>query len=415
MHRVRHEVQAFVGGLPGAFWWVWTSALVSSLGGFVVPFLAIWLTAERGHSATIAGVVGTVFGLGSVVGAIVGGVSADRWGRRPTVLAAQVIAAVGVLVMGLAPELPVILAMAFVVGLGTNATRPARTAMMADLVPAIDRVRAFSLNYWAINLGFAFATVVAGVLAGVSYQLLFFGNAIALLLCAAVVYLRVPETRPTVSATPAVVTESGSLLDVLRDRVFMVFVGLTFLIALIFMQHATAMPLAMSDSGLSAAAFGTVIAINGLLIVLLQLPLGRIAEQFPRSRVLAVAAVLVGVGFALNNVANSAVAYALVVCIWTVGEVLNAPTSMAVVADLSPAGMRGRYQGVYSVAWSGAAFVAPLGGGWLYDHSPALLWGACAVLGLGTAAGHLAISGARGKRIAALRGEAEAEEIVATA
>ncbi len=415
MHRVRHEVQAFVGGLPGAFWWVWTSALVSSLGGFVVPFLAIWLTAERGHSATTAGVVGTVFGLGSVVGAIVGGVSADRWGRRPTVLAAQVIAAAGVLVMGLAPELPVILAMAFVVGLGTNATRPARTAMMADLVPAIDRVRAFSLNYWAINLGFAFATVVAGVLAGVSYQLLFFGNAIALLLCAAVVFLRVPETRPAVSATPAVVKESGGLLDVLRDRVFMVFVGLTFLIALIFMQHATAMPLAMSDSGLSAAAFGSVIAINGLLIVLLQLPLGRIAEQFPRSRVLAVAAVLVGVGFALNNVANSAVAYALVVCIWTVGEVLNAPTSMAVVADLSPAGMRGRYQGVYSVAWSGAAFVAPLGGGWLYDHSPVLLWGACAVLGLGTALGHLSISGARGKRIAALRSQGEIEESVATA
>ncbi len=413
MHRIRSEVRAFVGGLPGAFWWVWTSALVSSLGGFVVPFLAIWLTTERGHSATMAGVVGTVFGLGAVVGSMAGGVGADRWGRRPTVMTAQLVAAAGVLVMGLAPELPVILATAFVVGLGTNATRPARSAMMADLVPVADRVRAFSLNYWAINLGFAFSTVVAGLLVGVSYQLLFFGNALALVLCAAVVFLRVPETRPVVSATPAVVKESGGLLDVLRDRVFMVFVGLTFVIALIFMQHAIAMPLAMSDAGLSAAAYGSVIAINGLLIVLLQLPLGRVAEQFPRSRVLALSAVLVGVGFALNQVAGGVAAYAIVVCIWTVGEVLNAPTSMAVVADLSPASLRGRYQGVYALSWSGAAFVAPLGGGWLYDQSPALLWGACAVLGLGAAAGHLAISGARAKRIAALR--VESAEAVATA
>ncbi len=47
------------------------------------------------------------------------------------------------------------------------------SALMVDIVGERDRLRAFSLNYWVINLGFAFAATIAGFVAGVDFRLLF--------------------------------------------------------------------------------------------------------------------------------------------------------------------------------------------------------------------------------------------------
>lgn len=401
MRGVRAAVKAAVSGFPAAFWWLWIATLISSMGGFVVPFLAIWLTTEHDFSATVVGLVGTAFGLGSVAGAVLGGVGADRLGRKITLLIAQLVAAAAVLALGFVDRLPVIAALVFLVGLGTNATRPARSAAMADLVPAGDRVRAFSLNFWAVNLGFAIAPPMAGFLANVDYLTLFVGNAVALLAMAVVVQLRVPETRPTTEPEHTRTTPKPRLSDVLSDRPFLIFVGLTFVVALIYLQMNTTVPIAMADSGRTTEEYGLVIGINGLLIVLLQLPLNHATRRLPRPLILAVAVLLLGTGFAATGLVDAVWAYALTVGVWTLGEILHAPTSMSVVAELSPDEMRGRYQGVYSLAWSGAALVAPLGGGWVYDElGPGTLWAACGVLGVLAAIGHLAAGRARGEAIA---------------
>ncbi|TGP73355.1 MFS transporter, partial [bacterium M00.F.Ca.ET.221.01.1.1] len=86
--------------------------------------------------------------------------------------------------------------------------------------------------------------------------------------------------------------------------------------------------------------------------------------------------------FGLTAFAGSVAVYALTVCVWTLAEIVNAPTQTGLVVQLSPARGRGRYQGMYTMSWSVAALVAPLMSGFVIDHyGAAWLWGACAVIG----------------------------------
>ncbi|MFE1317644.1 MDR family MFS transporter [Kitasatospora phosalacinea] len=380
--RLAAEARRAGGGLPRQFWWLWTSTLVNRLGGFVVTFLAMYLTHERGYSAAYAGLVASLFGLGSAVAAIGAGVLTDRLGRRPTLLAAQLSTALFTALLGFTDGPVAIAAVAFLVGLASNASRPAVSAMIADLVPAADRVRAYALNYWAINIGFGASAAVAGLIALHGYLALFLLDALTTLLCAVLVFVKVPETQP--EAAPATGKEPQvGLGTVFRDGPFMAVVAVNLLLALVVQQGSTTLPVDMGAHGLSAARFGLVISLNGVLIVLLQLPLTRLMENRDRTALLVVGALLTGWGFGLTALAGSSAAlYALTVAVWTVGEIVTAPTMMALVAEHSPARARGRYQGVYSLSWSLASFVGPLGGGLLLQYAGSwALWGTCAAAG----------------------------------
>ncbi len=413
MAGVRRWMTDNVGGLPRTFWYLWTGTLISRASSFVIIVLAFYLVQVRGFSASFAGLVFGLFGAGNAVGVLIGGVLADRWGRRATLLAGHLASAVTLAWLGFVTQGVLIAALAFLVGVVSNLTRPAFGAMMADIVPAGDRLRAFSLNYWAINVGFSVAAILAGLTAGVSYLLLFLIDAAGSLLTGLVIFFKVPETRPTEPATVSDDAPATSTWTVLTDRAFMAFVGLTTLSALVFMQHISTLPVAMQHDGLSAATFGWVIALNGILIVAGQLFIPRWIEGRSRTGVLAVATVVVALGFGLTAYADTALWYAMTVLVWTVGEMLQSPTNSTLIADLSPAALRGRYQGVFSLSFSGAAFGAPILGGYVLQHfGSTALWLGCAGVAVVAAIGHLVTGPARERRAALLR-TAERERVAA--
>jgi len=274
---------------------------------------------------------------------------------------------------------------AFVVGMANNASRPAVQAMMADIVRPEDRIRAFSLNYWAINLGFAVSAAGAGFIAQYSYRAGFLVEAAMTLCCAALVFAKVPESQPkqTTNTLPKASEPKVSLITVVRDTRFMGMVGLSFLVALIFQQGSLALPIAMGTDGFSSSDYGTAIAFNGVLIVALQIPLSRFLERRDPQRLLIVSSLLAGYGFGLTAFAGALGMYILATTIWTLAEMINAPTQTGLVVRLSPAEGRGRYQGMYTMSWGAAALVAPLLSGFTIDHFGAdWLWAACAALGM---------------------------------
>ncbi len=389
---LRRAVQESVSGLPRAFWWLWASTLINRLGAFVATFMALYLTLDRGYSASFAGLVVALHGLGGVVSSLVAGVMTDRLGRRPTLMAAQASTAFSVALLGFMEHPAAIAAVALLVGMASNASRPAVSAMMADIVRPEDRVRAFALNYWAINLGFAISSTAAGFIAEYSYLAGFLGEAALTLVCAVLVYVKLPESRPEKGAADAAEAAAGpeaGLGTVLRDARFMSVVGLSFLISLIFTQGSVGLPVAMGSAGFSPGDYGLVIAVNGLLIVLLQIPVTRFIEHRDPQMLLVVSALLAGYGFALTAFAGSLWAYALSVCVWTLAEIVNSPTQMGLVVRLSPVHARGRYQGVYTMSWSVAGLTAPLMAGFVIDRFGAgWLWGATGVLGTVTAVGY---------------------------
>jgi MFS family permease len=409
---VRGWFRDTTGGLPATFWYLWGGTLVNRLGSFVLIFLAIYLTQARGFSEFEAGLVIGLWGAGGAVGTLAGGVLADRWGRRPTLLTAHLGAAAMMVALGLADDLWPIAAGALLLGMFAEAARPAFSAMMIDVVPERDRLRAFSLNYWAINLGFACAAVLAGFAAEASYLLLFGVNAATTLITATAIFALVGETRPApagpphdrVAGAPPAPTRPHGLSTVLRDRVFLGFVGLNLLIALIFLQHLSMLPIAMGQDGLAPTTYGWVIALNGVLIVAGQLFVPRVIRGRSRSHVLALAALITGAGFGLTALADAAWLYAATVLIWTVGEMLQSPSNSTLIAELSPGALRGRYQGVFSLSWSLAGMAAPVAGGLVREQvGDAALWLGCAAIGAFAAFAHLASGPARERRAVELR------------
>ncbi|KOV66339.1 MDR family MFS transporter [Streptomyces sp. MMG1121] len=384
--RLRRAARESVSGLPREFWWLWTSTLVNRLGAFVATFMALYLTLDRGYSASYAGLVASLHGLGGVVSSLGGGVMADRLGRRPTLLIAQSATAASVALLGFMTDPVAIAGVAFLVGMASNASRPAVQAMMADIVRPEDRVRAFSLNYWAINLGFAVSSMAAGFIAEFSYLAGFLIEGGMTLACALVVFLKVPESRPPAAAHTKGAEDAVSLVTVLRDRRYMAVVGLSFLVALVFQQGSVGLPVAMGRAGFSPADYGLAIAVNGILIVALQIPVTRFIEHRDPRTLLVASSLLAGYGFGLTAFAGSVGVFMVTVCVWTLAEIVNAPTQTGLVVRLSPVHGRGRYQGVYTLSWSVAALVAPLMSGMVIDRlGAAWLWGTCAAVG--TAAG----------------------------
>jgi MFS family permease len=127
------------------------------------------------------------------------------------------------------------------------------------------------------------------------------------------------------------------------------------------------LPIAMGDDGLPPSNFGLVISLNGILIVLGQLCVPRLIRGRSKPRILALSMVIMAV-VGLAAFAHSASLYAVTVLVWTVGEMIQSPSTSTTIAELSPAELRGRYQGVQSLSWSVAASVAPVLGGLVRQH-----------------------------------------------
>ncbi|MBV1849937.1 MDR family MFS transporter [Catellatospora tritici] len=403
---IRGWLSETAGGLPATYWYLWTGTLINRAGGFVVVYLTIYLTTVQHFSSTEAGLVLGLWAAGGAVGTMIGGVAADRIGRRPSLLAAHLGACALLVSLAFAQGLAAIAALTFLFGLVAESARPAFQALMIDVVPERDRLRAFTLTYWAVNVGFAVAATVAGLVAKADPKLIFMVDAATTLAPFLLILLKVREpqrVRPVVAADTPVGPKPG-LGTVLRDRIFIGFVLLNVLISFVFMQHLSTLPIAMTRDGIPPQQYGLVIALNGVLIVAGQLFIPRLIKQYDRSRVLAAAALIIGLGFGLTAFADSAAFYAVTVLIWTVGEMLNSPSNSTLIAALSPAAMRGRYQGMMSLSWSVAGFAAPVLGGWVQQHlGDEVLWLGCALIAAVAAGAQLWAGPARERRAAALR------------
>src|SRR5512143_4100941 len=187
---------SLIEGLPPAYWLIWIGTLINRLGGFVIPFLTLYLTSQRAISVSQATLMVSFFGAGSFLAQLGGGELTDRLGRRPVMLMSFFITPIFMIALGLARELTLIAIATFIVGFFTDLYRPAVGAAIADLVPPEARTRAYGYNYWAINLGAAIAPLLAGLIAEHNYLILFVADALTTALCGLIVWLGIRETRP---------------------------------------------------------------------------------------------------------------------------------------------------------------------------------------------------------------------------
>ncbi|WP_127498373.1 MFS transporter [Actinoplanes solisilvae] len=392
------------GGLSATYWYLWTGLLINRVGGFAVLFLSLYLTSQRGADAAQTGLIVGTYGLGGLAGTLAGGVLTDHWGRRRTLLASHFATVAVLTALAFTSELVMIAVLCALLGVAQSMPAPAFVAAIIDVTPAARRSRAFNLQFWALNLGLAGASLLAGLLASWSYRGMFLIDAACTLATGMLIAWKVPETLPVDRPS----TTGGGLRSVLTDRFFLVFVGLTLLQALIYTQASTIVPLAMHADGLSPSAYGSVVALGGALIVLGQLFVPRLIDGRLKHRVLALALLVDGVGFAMLFVADHLAVYLAAAVIWTIGTMLAAPPNAEINSELAPLALRGRYQAVFFLTFPAASFLAPSLGGvglqWLGDAH----WLAVGLLGVLAAVLHLAAGPRRERRVAAIRTETAA-------
>ncbi|MFD6179889.1 MFS transporter [Streptomyces goshikiensis] len=377
-------------GLPPTVWTLFAGTIVNRLGHLVTPFL-VFLLADRGVTGPETSYVLGALGAGNLLGPALGGVLADRIGRRPTMLIGLLGAAAAQGALFLAPGLWTMAAAALLLSAASATVGPAAYALMADAVDAERRRRAYALFGWGVNIGTAVAGVLGGFLAAHGYWLLFAVDAGTLLVYATVVATRLREPARAPAAPGGKGTGIGYGV-VFRDRLMLALLPLFGIQLFVYSLTEVALPLAVRDSGLSPAVYGAMAAVNAVLVVALQpVVTGRLA-RLPQLPVQAAGSALIAAGVALTGLADSVAGYAASVVVWSAGEVVVAGIAATVVADLAPAAARGRYQGAFGWTWGVARFSALTLGVTLYTGAgAAALWWTALIAGLVSAAATLAL------------------------
>ncbi|MGY0055261.1 MFS transporter [Streptomyces sp. LZ34] len=372
--------------LPGRVWIVSLGILVNQVGNFLPVFIVLYLT-ERGYSAGAAGLVLGASGVGKVLGNAVGGYLADKIGRRWTiVLSAVTTAGLTAIVPSLGP-LPIIVAVVGLIGVTSQIYRPAAAAVLLDSVAATNqqRLAAFGVFRFAMNIGAALGGVIGGVLASTSYVGLFLGNAAACLLFGVVVGVLLrdaPQPGADQDDADPEADRAVGYRQALADRTLVRFLLMTVVAEFVYIQSTVGLPLHVSDMGLSAGDFGLLIGLNGLLVLALELPITDAVARYRPEYVLAIGNLLIGAGLALTGFTTGMVLLAATVLIWTLGEMMTSSISQAYLGSLAPPRMVGRYQGLHGVAYTIGTGAGPLIGGAAYAIGPWALWALVGAAGL---------------------------------
>jgi MFS family permease len=397
---LRQRFDSATRGLPPVFWTIWWGLIVNRLASFVIAFLSIYLVRDRGFRPAEAGRVLALYGAGMTVAGPLGGLFADRIGRRTTMLAALVLGASAVGALAFARDPALLAIMAFFSAAAGDAYRPAMSAAVADVVPPADRPRAYGLVYWAVNLALSIGLFLGGLVAERSINALFLADAGTSIAAAAIIFLRVPETRPRgLVHEPAI----RGLAKVFSDAPFVSFLLLHFAALVVFTQWQLALPIDMAAHGLGPAAFAFLMALNCAGVVLLQPILSPRLYRFDMARLLALSALLFGAGYGVNAVGGNLAIYGIGTALWTVGEVIGFPVASTLVANLAPPALRGRYQGAFAMCWGIAFTISPLAAGEVMQRFGArTLWLLCLGVAFVVSAGHLVTAEPRRRRLAAL-------------
>lgn len=375
MAALRHQLQL----LPRPFWVLVGATFVNRFGVFVVPFLALFIT-RNGNTAAQAGYAVAAYSLGGFGAAWLGGWLADRMGRNITMAVSSLAGALCMLAMSQAVDWRALAALAFLTGAVNEAGHPASAALVQDIVPPEHRVMAFAVQRFAVNLAWSLGPAAAGILAEhASFFWLFVVDAFTSAVFGAISWLFLPRGRRTDASQAGWKHAWASIRE---NKPFLALFGACVCTAWIFRQTNTTFPLHFERNHLPLDWCGYVLALNGVMICLFEVPLAATMRLWPVRGVLALGYILMGASFLVFQASGTITAFILMMVIFTIGEMSAFSRQQAYAASMAPEDMRGRYVGFLSFAWCAGNTASSALGMPLYDHHPGILWTINALLGM---------------------------------
>jgi predicted MFS family arabinose efflux permease len=365
-------------GLSKDTWLLSLVMMINRSGTMVIPFMTLYLTSrEMGRSLSDAGLVMGLFGMGSVVGAWLGGYLSDRIGFFRVQLFALFSGGILFIVLGQLRSFPLICVFTFFLSLMNEAFRPANSTAISYYSKMGTLTRSFSLNRLSINFGWAVGTSVGGLLASISYELLFWVDGITNI-CAAVLLITFFREKHRQKKKPVKADSAEPILSPYKDYAYLWFIVLSILFAFAFFQLFTTIPKFFRDEmELSEKKIGFLMALNGLLIVAVEMVLiykleGRRNKLFYISTGVMLCALAF---FSLLLPGKGMLIPLLMIILITAGEVLSMPFMNAYWTIRSNEKNRGMYAALYTIAWGIGQTIGPYICSLLVDRSgfPAMM------------------------------------------
>ena len=360
-------------GLPRSVWLLSGVMLINRCGTMVLPFLTLYMTQHLGFSVEQAGFVMLFFGAGALCGTFLGGFLTDRFGFYAVQLGSLLWGGLALILLQFVPSFPGLCASVFVFTLFGDTFRPANNVAVSSYSTPETRARAYSLNRLAINLGWSVGGGLGGYLASIDYSLLFWVDGLTCIGAgvALVMFLPVPpRLKPgakdyTLEARKSIAPgfSRGSFVSPYQDYYFLIFIGLTSLFAIAFLQLFGMFPLYCRESlHLTETTIGLLMTLNGLLIVAVEMVLVYTAEarNWPRLTLMQTGVLLTGLSYLLLNTTGWVGIVVVSVVINTAGEMLAMPFMQTWAAARANDRYRGQYMALYSMTYAIAQIVAPV-------------------------------------------------------
>lgn len=345
------------------------------------PFISLFLK-HAGASETSTGLVLALPALASLLGNLVGGQLSDIRGRKPVLLSGMAIRVFVLLGYAFALQVWQFAILGFMNGLMNALFQPAFTAVIADVTPPEKRPEAFGLSRVASNLGVGVGPLLGGLL-GIGHQTLIFSlAAVSSALAGLLIFLKVPETLPTLTSgaassagaagqdqpTRALPRNPKEVLSawatIFQDKALLIFVLAGILSTLAYQQISSSYALTLYDRLPNYdKIYGSIWSINGLLVVVLQLPITFFFERFPMAVAAFSGPLTFAVGYLLFGaaaVARNGLFVQLAAAVWTMGEIILAVPQTTYIADIAPEDARARYAGASSLPWGIAGMIGPI-------------------------------------------------------
>lgn len=361
--------------------------IVSRLAGFLQIFLVLFLT-HRGYSPRQAGLALGLYGGGVVIGTFAGGWLSDRLSPRMATLISMLGSALLILsILYLRIYALILLAVVLVSMIG-QLYRPAAQAMITELTPAGQLVMVTAMYRLCLNLGTTVTPVIGTALLSVSYNLLFWSEALAAVTYGLIALKFLPNrVRMAEEPSGQEQTAPASYFSVLADWRYSAYLVAMLLLSLVYCQYTAALPLAIVKSGLSMWWYSMVVSANAIIVAVCEVAATRFVQTWPLRLIALCATGLLGLGYCFYAIGITPVFLVVGTLIWTVSEIIGGPTVWSYPGVVAPARLRGRYFGaMQSVFGLGYALGPIIGVALWYRVGQQVWWWAVAVAGLSTLA-----------------------------
>jgi MFS family permease len=369
-------------GLPKSIYIIFLAQVTNRFGGFVLPFLTLFLVKKMGLNYESAGFAVMLTALSSIPGSFAGGKIADHIGRIKSYIFFQLTAGFFLFFCAFVSNPQIIIALVCISSFFNGGVRPILSAIISDVLPAEKRQIGFSISYLGINLGAAVGPLAAGFLFNHYIPLLFIGDAFTSLIAVILVALNIPETVPDYNNNKFITneekSEEGNVFTVLLKRPkIIIFLIINIFLSFAYTQNVFSLPIMLDHIFGSSGAknYGILISFNAITVLVMTMFITNKIKKWHPLSAIAMSGVMCAIGFGMITFIHTMPFYILSTLIWTIGEIMIVTNFGVYIANNTPQNFRARFYAVSSLSFAiGAALGTSLMGKYMDIFGVIAVW-----------------------------------------